>query len=310
MTSPFRSSALPTSWSSTVRWPTTWRTTSRGSCSRRRRSWRPFIPRRRNSRSSRAAAGSPADYHPGCAPLLRRETPVAVASEALEPFQEPTGRTLQGRSRLVATALAIGLSLYSLYWVLFIVQPQIYRVSFLLVALVLIFLRFPWRADESSPRVTSDRLALIAAQSSRWRGRFSISRASSTAPPIHRESMSCSGVVTILLVLEATRRSVGWILPATAVAFIAYGWGGPFFDRIGLSLDRTSRLRDRSARRHALHDARGDLRRAARCRRRPTSSSSRSTAPCSSTPAPAASSSTGRWRRSAVRDPVRRPGGR
>ena len=36
--------------------------------------------------------------------------------------------------------------------------------------------------------------------------------------------------------LEATRRSVGWILPATAVGFIVYGWAGPFFDRIGLGL--------------------------------------------------------------------------
>ncbi len=44
------------------------------------------------------------------------------------------------------------------------------------------------------------------------------------------------GGLTILLVLEATRRSVGWILPATAMAFIAYGWGGQLFDRIGLSL--------------------------------------------------------------------------
>jgi TRAP transporter 4TM/12TM fusion protein len=44
------------------------------------------------------------------------------------------------------------------------------------------------------------------------------------------------GALTIVLVLEAARRSVGWILPATAVAFIVYGWAGPFFDRIGLSL--------------------------------------------------------------------------
>ena len=44
------------------------------------------------------------------------------------------------------------------------------------------------------------------------------------------------GSLTILLVLEATRRSVGWILPATALGFLAYGWAGPAFDRIGLPL--------------------------------------------------------------------------
>ena len=49
--------------------------------------------------------------------------------------------------------------------------------------------------------------------------------------------MSHSGAIDHrCCVLEATRRSVGWILPATAVGFILYGWAGPVFDRIGLSL--------------------------------------------------------------------------
>ena len=39
--------------------------------------------------------------------------------------------------------LAVGLSVYALYWVVAIVQPQVYRVSFLLLALVLSFLLFP-----------------------------------------------------------------------------------------------------------------------------------------------------------------------
>ena len=44
------------------------------------------------------------------------------------------------------------------------------------------------------------------------------------------------GAIAMVVVLEATRRAVGWILPATATVFIAYAWAGPFFDRIGLSL--------------------------------------------------------------------------
>ncbi|HEX2184177.1 MAG TPA: TRAP transporter fused permease subunit, partial [Chloroflexota bacterium] len=44
------------------------------------------------------------------------------------------------------------------------------------------------------------------------------------------------GTLTILLVLEATRRTVGWILPATAVAFIAYAYLGPLLDLVGLGL--------------------------------------------------------------------------
>ena len=44
------------------------------------------------------------------------------------------------------------------------------------------------------------------------------------------------GAVAIALVLEATRRAVGWILPATAVAFLLYAWAGPLLDQIGLDL--------------------------------------------------------------------------
>jgi TRAP transporter 4TM/12TM fusion protein len=159
-----------------------------------------------------------------------------VVTEALEPFQESQGRALQGRSRRVATGLAIGLSLYSLYWVLFIVQPQVYRVSFLLVALVLIFLLFPARSRSSGNRVEPFDWVVIAASvvALAWPiadfSRF-IYRAADPLP-----IDVALGGLTILLVLEATRRAVGWILPATAVGFIVYGWAGPWFDRFGLGL--------------------------------------------------------------------------
>jgi TRAP transporter 4TM/12TM fusion protein len=44
------------------------------------------------------------------------------------------------------------------------------------------------------------------------------------------------GWVTIVLVLEATRRTAGWILPATAVAFIAYAYYGPLLEFVGLGI--------------------------------------------------------------------------
>ena len=66
------------------------------------------------------------------------------------PFDEAPVRQLTGGARRLTTTLAVGLSLYAVYWVLFIVQPQIYRVSFLLVALVLTFLRFPRQRGDLS----------------------------------------------------------------------------------------------------------------------------------------------------------------
>ena len=116
-----------------------------------------------------------------------------------------------------------------------IVQPQIYRVSFLLVALVLTFLVFPaharWRA-----RVTwlDWTLAAAAVAALAWPvvdfDRF-VYRA---ATPLTVDLVL--GVVTMLVVLEATRRTVGPILPVTAAAFLLYGYYGPWLELVGLEL--------------------------------------------------------------------------
>lgn len=138
----------------------------------------------------------------------------------------------------MAGALTIGLSLYALYWVLFIVQPQVYRVSFLLVAIVLTFLLFPARrhTSDATRAVSILDWILIAATVAAlvWPlvdfGAF-VYRA---ADP--RSIDVILGAITVLVVLEATRRSIGWILPVTAAMFLLYAYAGPSFDRIGLPL--------------------------------------------------------------------------
>ena len=44
------------------------------------------------------------------------------------------------------------------------------------------------------------------------------------------------GTATTILVLEATRRTVGWILPATAISFLIYGYYGPYLELVGLEI--------------------------------------------------------------------------
>ena len=137
-------------------------------------------------------------------------------------------------ARLV-TVLAAGLSLYALYWVVGIVQPQIYRVSFLLVTLVLTFVLYPavpaWRN-----RVAAVDWALAAASVLvlAWPivdfDQFVYRAATPSGLDI------LFGTVTTLLVLEATRRTVGWILPATAVAFLLDGYYGPLLELMGLEI--------------------------------------------------------------------------
>ena len=69
--------------------------------------------------------------------------PVTTAPEDI-PAESPT-RHLRGAVGGLGTVLAIGLSLYALYWVVGIVQPFVYRVTFLIVTLVLSFLYYPRR---------------------------------------------------------------------------------------------------------------------------------------------------------------------
>jgi TctA family transporter len=64
---------------------------------------------------------------------------------------------LTGRTAALATALTVGLSLYTLYWVVGIIQPQIYRITFLLLTLVLSFLFYPRAADRSASRSSTGR---------------------------------------------------------------------------------------------------------------------------------------------------------
>ncbi len=144
-------------------------------------------------------------------------------------------RQLRGFAGGLSAALSVGLSLYALYWVLFIVQPQVYRVSFLLVALVLTFLLFPFtRGDLRGVSWWDWTLIAAAIAALSWPiADFNAFIYRATDPKPIDVGL---GAIAILLVLEATRRAVGWILPVTAAAFLVYAYAGPQFDRIGLSL--------------------------------------------------------------------------
>jgi TRAP transporter 4TM/12TM fusion protein len=144
-------------------------------------------------------------------------------------------RALGGFAARLVTVLAAGLSLYALYWVLFIVQPQIYRVSFLLIALVLTFLVFPLRRGDLGGVAPLDWVLIAAGVVAlAWPIYDFDAFIYRAADP--RPIDVGLGLLTIALVLEATRRSVGGILPATAIGFLAYAYAGPQFDRLGMPL--------------------------------------------------------------------------
>ena len=144
-------------------------------------------------------------------------------------------RRLTGRLGVLATVLTAGLSTYALYWVVGIVQPQVYRVSFLLVVLVATFLIYPAHGGRRE-RVTAGDWVLVATSlvTLGWPlvdfDQFVYRAATPTAFDIGL------GIIATLLILEATRRTVGPILPATAIAFVVYGYYGPLFELVGLDL--------------------------------------------------------------------------
>jgi TRAP transporter 4TM/12TM fusion protein len=156
-------------------------------------------------------------------------------TDASLPAQDETPlRSLSGFTGALVSLLAVGLSLYSLYWVLFVVQPQVYRLSFLLVSLVLCFLVFPGGRRATTPGPLDWLLVSGAIVALSW-PLFDFSRfVYRAANPLPADLVL--GTLAILLVLEATRRAVGWILPATALIFLVYAWAGPSLDVPGLSL--------------------------------------------------------------------------
>ena len=162
--------------------------------------------------------------------------PPERVSEVIEAFEaEAPTRTLTGFARRFVHVLSVGLSLYALYWVVGIVPPPVYRVSFLLLALALTFVVYP-AVRRQRARVTALDWALVglAVVALGWPlvdyARFPYRAAEPLAIDL------VLGTLTILLVLEATRRTVGWILPATAALFVLYAYLGPLLELVGLGL--------------------------------------------------------------------------
>ncbi len=162
--------------------------------------------------------------------------PVAALTTAPDDLgTESVARPLDGLVGRLATVLATGVSLYALYWVVGIVQPLVYRVTFLLLTLILTFLYYPAGTRDRSHVTWLDwALILLTAAALAWPIIDFDNFIYRSANPTTFDT--ALGVLTIVAVLEATRRTTGWILPVTAGIFLAYAFYGPLLDLVGLSL--------------------------------------------------------------------------
>ena len=149
------------------------------------------------------------------------------AAKALVEREEGPRRCPTGLTGWLATGIKLAMSVVFLYWAWGTVTVQLLRLVFLGFTLVLSFLLYAGRRKNRTDQVPwLDWLlisaSLIAVAYPIWDFEEFIYRA---ALPNRWDQIF--GTLTILLVLEATRRTAGWILPVVAVIFLAYAWLGP-----------------------------------------------------------------------------------
>ena len=183
---------------------------------------------------------------PGAGGPVALPDPDDAAAAAGDDAERP-GRRLPPRLAAAVGVVAAALSVFVLVRV-FVPDPRgalPYRMAFLGVVLPLIFVCFPARRREpagdhpaADDPLTADEpaterpspldwaLAALSVAVLAWPlTRFDafIARA---ADPTTLDLLA--GAATILLVLEATRRTIGWVLPAVCVAFLLYAYYGGF----------------------------------------------------------------------------------
>jgi len=158
-------------------------------------------------------------------PVELPKTPEAV-EELVERFEGQT-RHLTGRAGQFIIAVLVIMSMYHLWSTTATVVTQIHRTIHLLFVLFLVFLLYPgWKAARARIHPLDVILSLASIVAMGWIlydfDQF-IYRAS-----IPNQIDVVLGVLTVLLVLEATRRSVGNPLVVVVAAFIIYAFAGPY----------------------------------------------------------------------------------
>ena len=166
-----------------------------------------------------------ADPGTGGASSQPEQTALARAEEFIE-AEEGAANRLAGAANTGVMALAVGVSLFHLYSAASIVPTQLMRPLHVAMVLVLVFLNFPLlkrfrnriRWWDLVPCALSVAVIVYMIQG----GDDFTDR--NTLPDDWDMTF---GVIFVALVLEATRRTTGWILPFVCLLFVAYALAGP-----------------------------------------------------------------------------------
>ncbi len=142
---------------------------------------------------------------------------------------EPRPRSVPSISS--STALTFLLSALSLLWVLTVISPQTYRPLMLLVG---VWATLRWKPARGRWGGVVDLLWVVAALTGLgWplaqREPFWYRAATPTGGDL------VAGVLAVLVVSEAARRTTGWALPLVVLGFLAYAVAGPALASVGLT---------------------------------------------------------------------------
>ena len=159
--------------------------------------------------------------------------PVVVSEEARRKAEayveqeEGAASHFKGWVEVALTAAAVFMSLFHLYAAIGIVPAQILRAIHVGFVLPLCFTLFP-AAKRFRDRITwfDVLLSLLGVATIAWL-LLDFDDFIERAVTPNRWDLFL-GVALILLVLEATRRTSGWVLTAVVVAFLAYAMAGPW----------------------------------------------------------------------------------
>ena len=144
--------------------------------------------------------------------------------------EEGPSRRLSGKTATFVTATAVVMSLFHLYAAFGIIMTQVLRGIHVMFILFLTFLVFPaGRRFQKRINWLDVLLSLLGAVVIVYMlVDFEDFIYRSVVPNFWDKFF---GTILIVLVLEATRRTSGWIMPAIVIAFIVYAFAGPYLPK-------------------------------------------------------------------------------
>jgi TRAP transporter 4TM/12TM fusion protein len=148
------------------------------------------------------------------------------AEEFIEQDEGATNR-LTGSAGLLVTCIAVAMSLFHLYAAYEIVPTQELRYTHVAFVLLLAFLLFPMASRFRDRIRWWDIIAGLTCVGILVYAIVGGEDFTDRATTPNRTDVIL-GVIFIVLLVEATRRTVGWIVPFIALMFIAYALAGPY----------------------------------------------------------------------------------